>query len=404
MYNELGFDLSDTPNVEITRGEVALYKGKLIDALYTSTCGGMTEDVENVFGGQPLPYLRSTECVYEKQNEWLIKGKNLLSPVIVEGKNISPIVASLLCLQILPFQEDNSFFQEEASYEEAVQWLQKILDLLGKKIEEPWPQVSSLNYGSLALLIVKALGWEERIQTLLLKSERDFILKDYKQWPEELGGYLAYLIQSGIFPATQKIKNPQNVLTKGELAFYLGKVVQSYRSLTHSGIFKKLEGNTIELEEEKEIKNLTISPDVVLLRNNSGEYLFASQIYLLRGDRVRWIEKEGQVKLLEAVYSFHSNILDRNSIFHNWQVRKSREELEKGFKIRRVLGLKETLFVIDREYDDQSQISSFIFYGKGWGHGVGLCQVGAFGMAREGADYKEILKKYYHGIKIAKIY
>jgi len=380
----------------------------------------------------------------EVKNEWLIKGKNLLSPVIVEGKNISPIVASLLCLQILPFQEDNSFFQEEASYEEAVQWLQKILDLLGKKIEEPWPQVSSLNYGSLALLIVKALGWEERIQTLLLKSERDFILKDYKQWPEELGGYLAYLIQSGIFPATQKIKNPQNVLTKGELAFYLGKVVQSYRSLTHSGIFKKLEGNTIELEEEKEIKNLTISPDVVLLRNNSGEYLFASQIYLLRGDRVRWIEKEGQVKLLEAVYSFHSNILDRNSIFHNWQVRKSREELEKrinqfypigqlkdlipqrrgnshrvvellvkgsdsqvlvkGFKIRRVLGLKETLFVIDREYDDQSQISSFIFYGKGWGHGVGLCQVGAFGMAREGADYKEILKKYYHGIKIAKIY
>ncbi len=461
MYNELGFDLSDTPNsqfykgmgaehplstkaVEMTRGQVALYKGKLIDALYTSTCGGMTEDVENVFGGQPLPYLRSTECVYEKQNVWLIKGKNLLPPILVEGKNISPIVASLLCLQIIPFQEDSSFFQEEASYEEAVQWLQKIINLLGKKIEQPWPQASVLNYGSLASLIVKSLGWEKRVQTLLLKSEKDFILQDYEQWPEGLRDYLAYLIQSGIFPATLKMKNPENSLTRSELAFYLGKVVQSYRDLTHSGIFRKLEGKTVELEEEKEIKNLGLSPDLVLLKNNSGHYVFTTQLRLLKGDRVRWIEGEGQIKLLEAVYSFHSNILDRDSIFHNWQIKKSREELErrinqfypvgqlqdlipqkrghsnrvvellvkgsdsqvliKGFKIRRVLGLKDTLFVIDREYDKHGQISSFIFYGKGWGHGVGLCQVGAFGMAREGADYKEILKKYYHGIKIAKIY
>jgi len=42
----------------------------------------------------------------------------------------------------------------------------------------------------------------------------------------------------------------------------------------------------------------------------------------------------------------------------------------------------------------------FEFNGKGWGHGVGLCQVGAYGMAQAGADYKENLKKilprYYH--------
>jgi stage II sporulation protein D len=76
----------------------------------------------------------------------------------------------------------------------------------------------------------------------------------------------------------------------------------------------------------------------------------------------------------------------------------------RGFRIRNILGLRDTLFVIDREYDSQGKIKDFIFTGKGWGHGVGLCQVGSFGMARSGAGYKEILKKYYHGVKIDKVY
>jgi stage II sporulation protein D len=76
----------------------------------------------------------------------------------------------------------------------------------------------------------------------------------------------------------------------------------------------------------------------------------------------------------------------------------------KGLKIRSVLGLRETLFIIDREYDEEQYITYFTFSGRGWGHGVGLCQVGAYGMALSGADYKEILKKYYKEIKIQKIY
>ena len=60
--------------------------------------------------------------------------------------------------------------------------------------------------------------------------------------------------------------------------------------------------------------------------------------------------------------------------------------------------------VIDREYDSEGRIKDFIFTGKGWGHGVGLCQVGAFGMARSGAAYMDILQKYYEGITIDKIY
>jgi stage II sporulation protein D len=46
----------------------------------------------------------------------------------------------------------------------------------------------------------------------------------------------------------------------------------------------------------------------------------------------------------------------------------------------------------------------FEAFGGGWGHGVGLCQTGAVGMAEKGATYDEILKHYYQGIDLATWY
>jgi stage II sporulation protein D len=48
--------------------------------------------------------------------------------------------------------------------------------------------------------------------------------------------------------------------------------------------------------------------------------------------------------------------------------------------------------------------SKVIFRGRGWGHGVGLCQWGAFGMSRKGYSYQEILEFYYPGASIEKTY
>jgi SpoIID/LytB domain protein len=46
----------------------------------------------------------------------------------------------------------------------------------------------------------------------------------------------------------------------------------------------------------------------------------------------------------------------------------------------------------------------FIFHGAGWGHGVGLCQIGAAVMATRGFSAEEILKHYFRGVKLQKIY
>ena len=465
MNDDLGFDLCDTPKsqyykgmnaehplsnkaVELTQGEVALYKGKLIDALYTSTCGGMTENVEEIFWGPPLPYLKSTECVYEKQREWLLKSENNIMPIYLNGGNISQKIASLISLKVAPLETDPVFFRENASYEEALNWTNSALALFGKKndsiVLDPPPP---LNLITLARIFIHGFEWQGRVENLLLASERDFILKNFKEGNNEKGnhlGHLAYLVQTGIFPSLKETENLDKPLMRGELVIYLWKVLQSYEGLSHYGIFKGLDEDRIKLEEEGEEKELTLSSNAFLLRNYDGDYSFASQIYLLGGENVRWIEREGKLNLLEVIYPPHSNILDRSSKYHSWQIRRSREEMEKminqyypigelkdlvpqrrgaskrvvellidgtetqatvkGLRVRRVLGLKETLFVIDREYDEEGNITHFTFCGRGWGHGVGLCQVGAFGMALAGADYKEILKKYYQGIKISEIY
>jgi len=72
--------------------------------------------------------------------------------------------------------------------------------------------------------------------------------------------------------------------------------------------------------------------------------------------------------------------------------------------VRWVLGLKDTLFALDREFESDGRVSHFVFSGRGWGHGVGLCQVGAYRMAQAGANYRDILKKYYRDVRVSRYY
>ena len=75
----------------------------------------------------------------------------------------------------------------------------------------------------------------------------------------------------------------------------------------------------------------------------------------------------------------------------------------KGFDLRNLLGLRESLAVIEIQRDAGGGVESVVFAGKGWGHGVGLCQVGAYGMALRGKTYQEILAHYYQGAVLGSI-
>lgn len=79
----------------------------------------------------------------------------------------------------------------------------------------------------------------------------------------------------------------------------------------------------------------------------------------------------------------------------------------KELEIRRSLSethLYSSAFVADKEELQHGIPQRFTFYGAGWGHGVGLCQIGAAVMSTQGYDYKQILSHYFKGAVIEKRY
>jgi len=79
----------------------------------------------------------------------------------------------------------------------------------------------------------------------------------------------------------------------------------------------------------------------------------------------------------------------------------------KELEIRRWLSkshLYSSAFVVEAHHDEHGEITRFVFLGAGWGHGVGLCQIGAAVMASKGFMAEEILGHYFPGTKLQRLY
>jgi stage II sporulation protein D len=63
------------------------------------------------------------------------------------------------------------------------------------------------------------------------------------------------------------------------------------------------------------------------------------------------------------------------------------------------LNVPDNLFTFEKSVDSDG-VDRYTFFGKGWGHGTGMCQEGAFGMAIRGHKAEEIIKHYYTGVEI----
>ena len=81
--------------------------------------------------------------------------------------------------------------------------------------------------------------------------------------------------------------------------------------------------------------------------------------------------------------------------------------LNSEYEIRRVLHtdfLYSSAFIVETTIIDNPIPTNFILKGAGWGHGVGLCQIGALGMALKGKKTNEILSHYFSSTELKKIY
>ena len=82
-----------------------------------------------------------------------------------------------------------------------------------------------------------------------------------------------------------------------------------------------------------------------------------------------------------------------------------RKEVRGELTIRQLFGgLRSSMFVVTPERDAGGRVLAFVFKGGGWGHGVGMCQTGATGMARSGRPFAEILRHYYPGSELVRLY
>jgi stage II sporulation protein D len=161
------------------------------------------------------------------------------------------------------------------------------------------------------------------------------------------------------------------------------------------------------------------------------------------GELIDFRAVDDMIQMLVFRINFAGASADRYSRLALWQVHKSRQELDAAFaplgigelsdvrvvergpserplrteivgsrgrttvralRIRTLLGLRDSLFYFDEERNSRGALIGMTFYGRGWGHGVGMCQVGAYGMALDGAGYDAILKKYYTGIGLKTLY
>src|SRR5437588_10550033 len=124
---------SETPltsrAVDETRGMIATYNGEPINALYTSTCGGRTEESENIFN-EAAPYLRGRECAVEGKAPFapfMVKSSRELFEIKYERDLIFARDLALLPVNGLHLPSDHvssSWLQSHITELEAREWLQ----------------------------------------------------------------------------------------------------------------------------------------------------------------------------------------------------------------------------------------------------------------------------------------
>jgi stage II sporulation protein D len=465
LFSEDGYDVCDSPQCQVykgagtehpltdqavqeTRGLILTYNGEPIHALYTSTCGGHTEDGQLIFPEEKGPYLKGVPCYPEVEAESrTISGRAWIDAVILEdGSPVNEEATLLKALGIIgPEGLQRSFLMAPAEADEVERWCAFAFGLLGKTPVQDGLKGSNFPMHDLVRYIVRSLGWEEKMKLSLDERDLPYLLafKDRDEVPKEAQRSYAVLILEGILePFRDNTLRPTHHPTRGLVLRLLYRVLDYYGALeTTKATYRGHDGDSILLEVKQDVKAIPLKSDAALYRSFRDVSYPAPGLPLVLGDRVVYhAARDGGIDYLKVIANQRGVSDDRYSSAFRWEQRYTRAELEtligkrlnvgrlqdieptkrgvsgrvvemkitasrgafyvRGFKIRTALGIRENLFTVDRTRTPDGEVESFIFSGKGWGHGLGLCQVGAYGMALRGKSFEEILHHYYAGVEI----
>ncbi len=442
-----------TRAVRETAGMIATYDGKPIMAYFTSTCGGRTENSENIFD-HAEPYLRGVECSLEghrhfdpflvRTNRQPAKLKNDDNVEMTRLMSLFSINGFLLNTQ----QMTEDWFDEMPTESEMASWLNQ----LALKFGRPLPRINkdTAKPIELSALLAGMLYTPGTGDVLLTDSDINYQLSfdDASEVPKERRADLAMLIRDGYF-----VLHPDLTLKPGK-ALSRAKFLRLFRQIyekkkwmpaLQTATTKASVDGKLVLRSGRTDRQLTIRPDVFLFRQFGTSLFSVREAALVGGETVRFqTDGYGSVSYLEIEPTDTPTVAENMSPFTNWsatlsagavqsrlsryvrgigtlydvnikRVGYSRRPVEieivgsngiktlKGGKIRSAFRLKEQLFVLTKRYSGSTAVS-YTFTGRGWGHGVGMCQYGAYGLAKMGVKADEIIKHYYTGVDITKAY
>jgi stage II sporulation protein D len=443
-----------TKAVDETRGIIATYHGEPINALYTSTCGGRTEDARNIFG-EDLPYLRGRECAPEGSaafTPFMIKSSREI-PDIREEPNVG-LARDVAVLSVHSFGLNvhitDAWLGSPVSTGEIRSWLATAAALA----HAPTPQIGedATRLPGFSSSLAAAIFGAGRADTLLNNADVNYLLAfgDAEEIPARNRADVAMLLRDGfvsLFPDGGL--HPGEAMTRGRALHAIARILEG-RGLVQlqKATTRPANAGAFVLRTTKgRDQSIRVSQVAYLFRTFGDGVPHQSQSLALVGGEptIFHINSAGEVDYLEVRPAPNGASSDRFSNFTNWsrelslaQARarlahwsrnagplvdlriaaqgssRRTTDLEivgsrgtvhlRGGKIRSALGLHEQLFVIDRLYDSEGHLYAFVFHGRGLGHGVGMCQVGAYGLARAGWPYDRILKAYYTGVELTKAY
>jgi stage II sporulation protein D len=439
--------------VRQTRGMIATYNGQPIMAYFTSTCGGRTENVENVFDTNE-PYLRGVECSLEGHRHFdPFMIRTVRPPAKLRNQEYLELVRLMSILAVNGFslttnEFTDDWFDEEPTVGEISNWMNQLASRFGKT----FPNVTKETAKPLELArVLASLAYTPGApDTLLSDSDVSYHLSfdDAAEIPKERRAELAMLMRDGLFMLHSDLTlKPQKNFRRADFLRLIRQIYEKKKWMPtlSSGTTKASVDGKLVLRSGRTDRALSIRPDVFLLRKFGASYYPIKEAALVGGETVNYqTDPYGSVWYLEIEPTDTPTVAENMSPFTNWttslsasavQSRLSRyvrgigtlydvnikrqgysrraAELEiigsngvktlKGGKIRSALRLREQLFVINKRYSG-NQVTGYTFTGRGWGHGVGMCQYGAYGLAKMGVKYDEIVKHYYTGVDVTKAY
>ena len=420
VYGGMGSEhpLSDRAIAE-TAGEVLWFGTDLVDALYSSSCGGHTEDVQVIFPQKTEPYLKGVACleagaervagnpVHETEFASAVM-RRLFPPkgLQTEPEVLAARLEHLALAAGLPLPDDRL---ESLDRREVQRFLASVFDLALdlQQVAAPADPGDQLE--------IEPPGW----------AERDLRLA-------------AYLRQNGLLAGN--IVEPLGAAEIEETMYRLAVSLRVIRQV--EGRYQGIDSGELRLKAGGETLSYHLADRLATFRW-SDDRLLAEPLQLLAGDRVTlylndrrvlavvqasggqrfsfsgppngdsWTRFRSDGRLAELVNASYPGLGFRGLTVLSRGVsgRVGRLEIEgdngnrveiEGLAIRWTLDLPDTLFSARRVTSKDRQ-AGWLFNGRGWGHGVGMCQVGAYGMGLRGHTYSDILHYYYTGIEIAKI-